>query len=455
MFHSSRSNDLYPFSYCVNKGLASDGGLFIFDEIGKVDINSLINLNYQELSFVILRNLIDDFSDEEIKECINNSYNDNNFKEGMINLKAFDNYSYLELFHGPTAAFKDYALTILPYFMKASKKKNNDNSVGRIVVATSGDTGSATLSGFKNLKEFKVTVLYPNNLVSPLQEEQMLYYSNGNNYAYAYNGNFDDCQRIAKDIAIRNKNISSANSINLGRLFPQVIYYFYGYLELVRINKIEMGELINVTVPTGNFGNILAGYIAKKMGLPINKLICASNANNVLYDFINTGVYNKNRSFIKTYSPSMDILVSSNIERLIYYFYKDVNKVNALYKEFKETGKMYIKEYKELFKDFESSFVTNEEVLKEIRHEYITNNYLIDPHTAVAKCAFNKTKNNTYTLILSTASPFKFSDAMMDAGIDLSKFEIPENLKDVIMDNKEKIVIDSSDIEKYIYKGGK
>ena len=448
MFHSTRSKEMHPFSFCVNKGLASDGGLFIFDEIKTLDISKLVNLNYKELAFIVLRNLIDDFSDEEIKSCIDKSYNEINFKEKIIDLKNMNNYSYLELFYGPTAAFKDFALTILPNFMVVSREKLGIKSLSRIVVATSGDTGSATLSGFLNQDNFKVTVLYPNNLVSPLQEKQMLLYSKNNNQAYAYEGNFDDCQRIAKELAITYQDISSANSINLGRLFPQVVYYFYGYLNLVKNNKIKLNEEINVTVPTGNFGNILAGYIAKKMGLPINKLICASNSNNVLYDFINTGVYDRNRCFVKTYSPSMDILVSSNIERLIYLFYKDTEKVNELFNEFNKTGKIVIKEYKELFKDFVSFYTTNDEIIKEIKNEYKDNGYLIDPHTAVALNCYHKyqekTRNKIYNLIVSTASPYKFDGAFIDAGIKLNYDFAPMSIKEAIKCNKERKVLDNT-----------
>lgn len=430
MIHSTRSNNNYSIYDAIEKGLAPDGGLFVIDEFKKVDLESLKDLSYHDLVINILKDYIPD-----IESKISKSY-----PEFDIKIKSFNDYAYLELFHGPTAAFKDVALSFLPFFL--------DNK--KIVVATSGDTGSATLSGFKDKENTSVTVLYPNNLVSPLQEKQMLYFTNERNTALALNGNFDDCQRLVKELSLKDKNLSSANSINIGRLLPQIIYYFYGYFMLVKENKIKMNEKINVVVPTGNFGNILAGYIAKSMGLPISTLICASNENKVLYDFINTGIYDSNRKFKKTYSPSMDILVSSNIERLIYYFYKDVNKVNELYTEFKKTGKMYIKEYKELFKDFDSAYVLNEEVLKEIKCEYELNNYLIDPHTAVAKCAYSKTKSNLFTLILSTASPFKFEDALKDAGLNLSDFEMPDNLKPILLANKEKIVIEKDDAIKYI-----
>ena len=435
MIHSTRSTQSYSIFEAIEKGLASDGGLFVIDEFKKVNLNALKDLSYHELVIEILKDYI-----PGIDKIISETYPDFEIK-----VKTFDNYAYLELFHGPTLAFKDVALSFLPFFL--------DNK--RIVVATSGDTGSATLSGFKNKKNISVTVLYPNNLVSPLQERQMLYFTNERNSALALNGNFDDCQKLAKELALKDKNLSSANSINIGRLLPQIIYYFYGYFSLVRENKIKMNEIIDIVVPTGNFGNILAGYIAKDMGLPVDTLISASNENKVLYDFIKTGIYDSNREFKKTYSPSMDILVSSNIERLIYYFYKDVNKVSELYDEFKRTGKMQIKEYRDLFKDFDSAYVTNIEVLKEIKHEYQEKNYLIDPHTAVAKCAYNKVGKNNYTLILSTASPFKFEDALKDAGINMNEFEMPDNLKCVLKDNKQKIVVEKEDVEKYIYKGGK
>ena len=435
MIHSTRSTQSYSIFEAIEKGLASDGGLFVIDEFKKVNLNALKDLSYHELVIEILKDYI-----PGIDKIISETYPDFEIK-----VKTFDNYAYLELFHGPTLAFKDVALSFLPFFL--------DNK--RIVVATSGDTGSATLSGFKNKKNISVTVLYPDNLVSPLQERQMLYFTNERNSALALNGNFDDCQKLAKELALKDKNLSSANSINIGRLLPQIIYYFYGYFSLVRENKIKMNEIIDIVVPTGNFGNILAGYIAKDMGLPVETLICASNENKVLYDFIKTGIYDSNREFKKTYSPSMDILVSSNIERLIYYFYKDVNKVRELYDEFKRTGKMQIKKYRDLFKDFDSAYVTNIEVLKEIKHEYQEKNYLIDPHTAVAKCAYNKVGSNNYTLILSTASPFKFEDALKDAGINMNEFEMPDNLKCVLKDNKQKIVVEKEDVEKYIYKGGK
>ena len=293
-------------------------------------------------------------------------------------------------------------------------------------------------------------VLYPNNLVSELQEKQMLYFSTEKNKALALNGNFDDCQRLAKELSLKIKDLSSANSINIGRLLPQIIYYFYGYFELIRQNKIKLYDEINISVPTGNFGNILAGYIAKTMGLPVKKFICATNDNKVLYDFINTGIYDRNRKFIKTYSPSMDILVSSNIERLIYYFYKDTEKVKSLYDDFKNTGIMKIDEYQELFKDFVSYYAENHEVLDEIRKEFNDKNYLIDPHTAVAKIAYNKYKDNTFTIIISTASPYKFEKALSDVKIKFSMEDAPKNLLKAYNTKTKKIEVNEEDVYKYI-----
>lgn len=429
MVHSTRSTDLVTFEQAVNKGLAPDGGLYVFDNYPVININELLNLSYHDMVIYILGKFIN-------VDKIKNS----NYPSFDIKLKHISNYSYLELFHGPTAAFKDVALTFLPLLIDEA----------HIVVATSGDTGSASLSGFSNNPNIDVTVLYPNNLVSPLQEKQMLYFSNERNKAFAYEGNFDDCQRLVKELALKNEKISSANSINIGRLLPQIIYYFYSYVCLVNDKKISLGEKINYSVPTGNFGNILAGYLAKQMGLPVNKFICACNENKVLYDFINTGIYNSNREFIKTYSPSMDILVSSNIERLLYYHYKDTNKVKSLYEEFKNKGIIKLDDYKEVFKDFVSYYVTNEEVLNEIKNEYNKNNYLIDPHTSVAKVAMDKYNSNIYTVVVSTASAYKFEDAISDCGIKLDFNYAPKAIKDAMNTNKEKTVVNKKQVEEYI-----
>ena len=445
MLHSTRSKEEITVTKAILKGLASDGGLFIFDEYPHIDIKRLASLSYKEIAFIIFKSLFSEFTDSELLWAIDNSYNDDNFHPDIITIKDFDRYAFLELFNGPTAAFKDFALTILPNFMMLSKKKNSINSLTRIVVATSGDTGSATLSGFLNKDGFKVTVLYPNNLVSDLQEKQMLYYSRGENMAYAYDGNFDDCQRVAKDLALLDKSISSANSINIGRLVPQIFYYFYGYISLVKNNKIKLNDKINVSVPTGNFGNILACYLAKKMGVPINTIICASNSNNVLYDVINKGIYDRNREFIKTYSPSMDILVSSNLERMLYLYYKDTNIINKKFNEFKKTGIMILDEYKEIFNGFYSNYTTNTEIKNEIKDELKRHNYILDPHTSVALNCYNKyyndTHDNTYTLIVSTASPYKFNSVYKEIGLELDFDNAPRAIKRLDSLVKEKEVL--------------
>ena len=430
MLHSTRSLKETTISKAILKGLAEDGGLFVFDDIKKINIDDFYSLDYKDIAFKIFKLYLDEFKDDEIKWAIDKAYSKENFSNEIVSIKDFKNYAFLELFNGPTSSFKDMALTILPKFMYLSKKKNCIDEFTHIYVATSGDTGSATLSGFSNIDGIDVTVLYPDNLVSKLQEKQMLFFSNEKSRAYAVNGNFDDCQRIVKEIAIRNKKISSANSINIGRLIPQIVYYFFGYVDLVEKGKINKGELIDICVPTGNFGNILAGYIAKQMGVPIDKLICASNENNVLYDFINTGIYNRNRKFIKTYAPSMDILVSSNIERLIYYALKDCERVKELFEIFKDKGE--IKLDKNIFKDFISFFATNEEILQEIENEYKDHKYLIDPHTAVALNVYKKAKVDKYTLIVSTASCYKFEDAMNKAKVNFDMNNAINSIKKIM-----------------------
>jgi len=430
MIHSTRSNKEVTFEYAINKGLSSDKGLFVFDNFPTINLNDILNLNYHDLMVYVLSRIINDYDFNKIID----------YPTFDIKVKTFDKYAYLELFHGPTASFKDVALTFLPKLLKK----------GHIFVATSGDTGSAALSGFSVNENIDVTVLYPNNLVSELQEKQMLYYSVNGNQAFAYKGNFDDCQNLVKELSKDNEKLSSANSINIGRLLPQIIYYFYGYINLVNNGSIKLNDKIDVSVPTGNFGNILSCYLAKKMGLPVDKLICACNENNVLYDFINKGIYDKNRGFIKTYSPSMDILVSSNVERLIYYFYKDTKKVNEIYDEFNKTGKVEIKEYKELFKDFMSFYATNDECINEIKEEYKNKKYLIDPHTAIALNAYKKSETNNYTLIVSTASPYKFETAINKANIELNYQDAPLSIKKALENKNQKIVVDRAYVEEYI-----
>ena len=466
MYVSTRSKERVSASYAIIKGLASDGGLFVPEKIGQIGFNSnWLGYSYNEVAFLIFREFLDDFSEDEIREVINKAYSKENFAGGVIGGKFFDNISFLSLYNGPTFAFKDVALTILPLLMEKALKKNNNTNKTVILTATSGDTGSASMSGFSNTN-IKTIVLYPNNGVSKLQEAQMLSLSKNGSCALAVNGNFDDCQRIVKEVFEKVKvdkvNLASANSINIGRLIPQIVYYFYHYLECVRNNKIKLGDKINYVVPTGNFGNILAGFYAKSLGVPINVLVCASNKNDVLTEFFNSGVYDKNREFYKTMSPSMDILVSSNLERYLYYLASCDNKeVTQLMKELKEKG-VYTVSSKLMRnnKDIVSKSASEEETLKAIEEVYTKYNHLIDPHTAVGYAVYKKESLKGYTVIVSTASPFKFVNVYKDL-FSLSGQDDFSNIKELskksntIVDErilslesvkKEKEVIDKEDV---------
>ena len=422
MYTSTRQKLNKNVSYCITKGISDDGGLFILDNFDGFSLSEeMVNLSYQELTKEIFNFFLDDFSDELIDKVINGAYNENNFREKMVGLKTLGDVSFLELYHGPTMAFKDMALTILPHLLVASKKINGNNKKTLILTATSGDTGGAALSGFKDLSDVKIVVLYPTKGVSAFQEQQMHYYTGKNAMAVAVEGNFDDCQNLVKkvftsDIKLNNLEFSSANSINIGRLVPQIIYYFYSYFEMVRNEEIKYGEKVNYVVPTGNFGNILACYIAKKMGLFIDKIVCASNENNVLTDFFNTLVYDKNRSFHLTNSPAMDILISSNLERLLYLVTNNNSEVVAkLMSDLKEEGKYTLPlEYKDALNDFMAYSVNKEDTVKYIEKVYTENQYLIDPHTAVAYGAYSNLKDQLIgkTIIASTASPYKFLETV-------------------------------------------
>ena len=338
-------------SQAIINGICSDGGLYVPESFPDVSdkLDNLVNLSYKDLCFEILKLYLDDFTEEELKNCINKAYDDKfDCKEIAPTVKVKDKY-FLELYHGPTCAFKDMALTLMPLLLETSFKKNNIKEDIVILTATSGDTGKAALEGFKNLNQIKIIVFFPEDGVSSIQKLQMQSQEGNNTYVVSINGNFDDAQSAVKTIfndeefkeILKNNNyiLSSANSINIGRLLPQIVYYFYSYFDLVRNKHIKLKDKINFTVPTGNFGNILAAYYAKLMGLPVNKLICASNDNNVLYDFFNSGIYNKNRELILTSSPSMDILISSNLERLLFEISsRDSEKVNNLIKDLNNKG---------------------------------------------------------------------------------------------------------------------
>ena len=346
MYISTRSGEKLTASQAILKGLSSDGGLFLPESLKKLEISSnCFSKTYKEVAKDIFKIFLDDFTDSEIDEAISSAYDSVNFKERFVGLKHFNDISFLELYHGPTLAFKDMALTILPFLIDISKRKNNVTKKSLILVATSGDTGGAALSSFIKSGRFDTVVLYPHGGVSEIQEKQMLYYTDDRTKAFAIEGNFDYCQSFVKKVFAEYDHdgdvlLSSANSINIGRLIPQVIYYVYSYYQMRKSGELKENEEFNVCVPTGNFGDIFAGFLAREIGIPIKKFICASNKNNVLSDFFKTGVYDKNREFFKSNSPAMDILISSNLERLVYMATgRNGEKVSSLMKSLNETGK--------------------------------------------------------------------------------------------------------------------
>lgn len=411
-----------PASLAIVNGLAPDGGLYVPSEFPI--IKNYIGKPYQQLAFEILRAYLTDFSDEELKESIKLAYGQNDeFLPVRLNYQV-PKTPMVELFHGRTAAFKDVALQLFPHLLRASLEKNGETRETVILTATSGDTGSAVLAGIANVPKIRAMVFFPANGVSNIQKLQMTTQQGTNLHVFGITGNFDDAQSAVKEVFADKKFqeqfadkylFTSANSINLGRLLPQIVYYFYSYSKLVENGNIKDGDKVNFVVPTGNFGNILAGYYASKMGLPINKLICAANANNVLCDFIKTGVYDKNRAFKTTLSPSMDILISSNLERFIYAISSAQTVIRA-YTTLKNTGKFSIQT---AFDIWDTDLATDAETLATIKLVYENENYIMDPHTAVAKCVYEKYKtrtgDKTYSLILSTASPHKFPEAIEKA----------------------------------------
>ncbi len=439
MLYTSTRNGAISISsaQAIKQGLSEEGGLFVphsFPPVSKEDLEKMVDFSYNERAFFILKKYLTDFTDEELSNCVNQAYTREKFEtESIAPLYGVDESTYfLELWHGPTCAFKDMALQILPHFMTVSAKKTGETKTITILVATSGDTGKAALEGFKDVEGTKIAVFYPQNGVSDIQKLQMVTQQGDNVYVASVKGNFDDAQNGVKAIftddeykgtlAQKDIMLSSANSINFGRLVPQVVYYFNAYCELLKNDKIKSGELMNVVVPTGNFGNILAAYYAKMMGLPIGKLICASNENNVLTDFINTGIYNKKREFHLTASPSMDILISSNLERFLYEISgKDDKLIARLMKQLNEEGVYEISDdmKKQVAEHFFGGFCDDKATKATIRDTFEKYGYLIDTHTAVAKNVYDQYKaetgDRTVTVIASTASPFKFAPSVLDA----------------------------------------
>ena len=440
-------------SQAILQGLSEDGGLFVPDHIPALPLTmrELAEQSYQETAYEVMKLLLTDFSEEELKDCIARAYDSKFDTEEIAPLVEAEGAYYLELFHGATIAFKDMALSILPHLMITAAKKNHADREIVILTATSGDTGKAALAGFADVKGTKIIVFYPKNGVSPIQEKQMVTQKGDNTFVVGIHGNFDDAQtgvkklfndrELAAEMAQAGMQFSSANSINIGRLVPQVVYYVYAYAKLLKEEKIADGEKINVVVPTGNFGNILAAFYAKNMGVPIHKLICASNENKVLYDFFRTGEYDRNREFKLTSSPSMDILISSNLERLIYRIAGNDAKKNAeLMASLSEKGSYGITdEMREQLADFYGDFADEKETVARIRSMYENTGYVLDTHTAVASAVYRKyvadTKDETKTVIASTASPFKFTRSVMNA-IDpkydaMGDFELVDELSKI------------------------
>lgn len=420
-------------SEAILKGLAEDGGLFVPVQIPKLDVTmeELKTMSYQETAYAVMKQFLTDFTEEELKGCIARAYDSKFDTEAIAPLVKVGDTYHLELFHGATIAFKDMALSILPHLLTTAAKKNQVKNEIVILTATSGDTGKAALAGFADVPGTKIIVFYPKNGVSRVQELQMVTQKGENTSVVAIHGNFDNAQsgvkalfedkELEKELSEAGYQFSSANSINIGRLVPQIVYYVYAYAKLLENEEIADGEELNVTVPTGNFGNILAAYYAKQMGIPIGKLICASNENKVLFDFFQTGTYDRNRKFVLTSSPSMDILISSNLERLIYTISgQDAKKDSELMEQLKENGKYEITaEMKEKLKDFAGGYATEEETKAAIHEVYKKTGYVMDTHTAVASHVSREYRkesgDNRKMLVASTASPYKFVRSVMSA----------------------------------------
>lgn len=470
LYKSTRGeNKEYTASLAVIQGLANDGGLFVPTSIPKLScsLEDLVGKNYKEIAYIVLKEFFTDYTEEELKYCIDNAYDSKFDTDLCAPLVKKNNQYFLELFHGPTIAFKDMALSILPHLLTTALKKNNINEKVVIMTATSGDTGKAALAAFADVDNTSIIVFYPHGGVSKIQELQMVTQKGSNTKVVAVEGNFDDCQsavknmfnddKLKKELSENGYRFSSANSINIGRLFPQVAYYVYSYAKLIEDGAVKAGEAVNFVVPTGNFGNILAAYYAKLMGIPVGKLICASNENKVLFDFFKTGTYDRNREFILTSSPSMDILISSNLERLIYHICGNDAQVNkGLMADLSSKGIYSITDdMKKEITVFDGEYSPEEDVFAVIKKYYEEAGYVIDTHTAVAACANlsykEKTKDETVSVVVSTASPYKFTRSVMAAIAplvdldddfemikklsEMSKVDIPDAIKQ-IMDAK-------------------
>ncbi|GLB47479.1 threonine synthase [Philodulcilactobacillus myokoensis] len=444
----------------IVKGFSDDNGLFVLPHLSdhKINLGSIMKQDYQGMAAIILQKLLPDFSATEIKQCLHDAYDHSFDTKKITPLVQVDNFHVLELFHGPTSAFKDVGLQLLPQLMKHALKPEQRVM---ILAATSGDTGTAALAGFKNTKQMGITVFYPHGGVSPIQQQQMLTTKGNNTNVASIKGNFDDAQTNVKKI-FNNQNVkkqigkhvslSSANSINIGRLIPQIVYYFSAYQQLIQSHQIQIGDQINFTVPTGNFGDILAGYYAKKLGLPIKKLVIACNANNVLADFFHDGVYNRNRKFYKTVAPSMDIQVSSNFERLLYYKSgENAEYVKQLMDDLSTNGQYRVSKdvLNRIKQDFSCGFSDDRAIEDSIKTVYQKYHYLMDPHTAAGYQVMRKIQkqdSKTPMILLSTASPYKFVSAVSDAILGHHDQSVIQTTKNIYNTTKVKIPNNLTDI---------
>lgn len=475
-YRSTRNNTIRKNDKtALLQGLSEDGGLFVLENFNekKIDLKNLLDKSYTDIAFEVLK-LFFSFDESKLKSVIEKAYSKFSTSKVTPLVELKDAY-VLELFHGPTSAFKDVALTLLPYLIQLALEGSDQEIL--ILTATSGDTGKAALEGFKDVDQTEIIVFYPKNGVSKIQELQMRTQEGKNTKVCAIEGNFDDAQTAVKNIfldeelqkKLGKKKFSSANSINIGRLTPQIVYYIVAYIDLVKNHKINLGDKINFVVPTGNFGDILAGYYAKKLGLPVNKLVCASNKNNVLYDFLTTGIYDRNREFLKTISPSMDILISSNLERLLYDLSGSDDKyIKSLMDELKQSGKYQVNAdiLAKLKAEFGSGYASDEETSQLIKKVWEEEKYLLDPHTAVAYKVMLEQNLEGKTVVLSTASPYKFCTSVANAVLNITdedefklmeklyeftKVPVPENLKNL---NSKEIrhsdLVKREDMAKYI-----
>lgn len=448
MYNSTRDKSCrVTAAHAIVHGLAPDGGLFVPEELPKLSlaqIEALSKTDYRGRAEELLSLFLDEFDRAEIKRIVSAAYGDNFDDAAVAPLHIIDGKTaVLELWHGPTCAFKDMALQILPHLLTASLKKCGETKKVCILVATSGDTGKAALEGFADVEDTKILVFYPHNGVSDVQKLQMVTQRGENVSVAAVKGNFDDAQtgvktlfgdtQLAQELSAKGWFLSSANSINWGRLLPQIVYYFSAYCDFLNSNGLKLGDEVDFAVPTGNFGDILACWYAKQMGLPVGKLICASNENNVLADFFKTGTYDRNRAFHTTISPSMDILVSSNLERLLYSVCGDDKQVAEYMRSLSEKGSYTVSNeiFKVLSDNFVGGFCTDADTKAKIANVYNEHGYLIDTHTAVAYKLMLEHKTDRPTVVVSTASPFKFCDSVLDAlgeKTDASGVELTEKL---------------------------